>query len=116
MNQKIFRIVQELRSYRQNLQMAKKPEKLVSVSAASCGRASGALEVASAFSEAIKKFWLESLVEVRLTGCHGFCQFEPNVVIFPGRIFYPNLSPDQVPLIVEETLIKGRVVSELAFR
>lgn len=116
MNRKKIRTVGELQTLRAGLQAAPKPQRLVCVSAASCGRAAGALAVASALSEEINKRGLSGSVELRLTGCHGLCQFEPDVVIFPGKIFYPNLSPEKVPLLVEETLVQGRVVPELAFR
>jgi NADH:ubiquinone oxidoreductase subunit F (NADH-binding)/(2Fe-2S) ferredoxin/Pyruvate/2-oxoacid:ferredoxin oxidoreductase delta subunit len=88
---------------------------LVSLSTASCGRASGALEVARALEAEIKRRGLEETVELRLTGCHGFCQLEPDLIIFPEKIFYPNLVPKKIPLLVEETLVGGRLVPELAF-
>lgn len=113
---KRLRTVGELRALRSGLQAALKPKRLVSVSAASCGRASGALAVASTLAEEIKKRGLEGSVELRLTGCHGLCQLEPDVVIFPEKIFYPNLTPEKVPLVVEETLVHGRVIPELAFK
>ncbi|MCX8160129.1 MAG: NADH-quinone oxidoreductase subunit NuoF [Candidatus Saccharicenans sp.] len=116
MNQKRIRTVGELRALRTRLQAAQKPPRLVSVSAASCGRASGAMALAAALDEEIGRRGLEGSVELRLTGCHGLCQFEPNVVIFPEKIFYPNLVPEKVPWLVEETLVHGRIVPELAFR
>lgn len=116
MNRARVRTVGELRSLRADLQAAPKPELLVSVSAASCGRASGALAVADALAAEIRRRGLEQSVELRLTGCHGLCQLEPDLVIFPGKIFYPNLSPEKVPLLVEETLIHQRMVPQLAFR
>jgi len=115
MNQKKLSTFQQLRRSLLSGREPLKTQRLVSVSAASCGRASGALAVASALMEEIKKYKLEDSVKVILTGCHGFCQFEPNVVIFPERIFYPNLSQDKIPLLVEKTLLQGQIVSELAF-
>lgn len=116
MNGKRVRTVGELRALRTSLQARSRPRRLVSVSAASCGRAAGALAVASALDEEIRSRGLGESVELRLTGCHGLCQFEPDVVIFPEKIFYPNLTPEKVPLLVEETLVRGRMVPELAFR
>ncbi len=116
MSRKKIRTVGELQTLRAGLQAASKPQRLVCVSAASCGRAAGALAVASALSEEIHKRGLSGSVELRLTGCHGLCQFEPDVVIFPGKIFYPNLSPEKIPLLLEETLVQGRFVPELALR
>jgi len=116
MNRKRIGTVSELKSLRASLQTAPRPERLVSVSVASCGRASGALPVAAALAEEIRRRGLEGRVELRLTGCHGLCQLEPDVVIFPERIFYPCLTPEKIPILVEETLIHRRVVPELAFK
>ncbi|HAR36974.1 MAG TPA: NADH-quinone oxidoreductase subunit F [Acidobacteria bacterium] len=115
MSQKKVRTVGELQNLRLRLQAAPGRRRLVSLSAASCGRASGALEVARALEAEIRKRGLEETVELRLTGCHGFCQLEPDLVIFPEKIFYPNLSPGMIPRLVEETLVRGRLVPELAF-
>lgn len=115
MSPKKVRTVGELQNLRQKLQAAPGRRRLVSLSAASCGRASGALEVARTLEAEIKKRGLEETVELRLTGCHGFCHLEPDLVIFPEKIFYPNLRPDKIPRLVEETLVRGRLVPELAF-
>ncbi len=52
---------------------------------------------------------------VKSTGCHGFCERGPLVVVFPDRIFYQRVSPDDVPEIVEETLMNGRIVDRLLY-
>jgi len=91
------------------------PKKIVSLSAASCGRASGALQIASALEKCLEEFKLEGRVELKLTGCHGFCQLEPDLIIFPEGYFYPNLRPEQVPAVVEKTLLAGEFIPELAF-
>lgn len=116
MSGKRFKVLKEVEAYRSSLHKSYDYEHLVSVSVASCGRASGALKIASEFERLLKEYKLTGKVVLKLTGCHGFCQFEPDVIIFPERYFYPNLKPEQVPLIVEETLLDGRMVQELAFR
>lgn len=115
MSQKKVRTIAGLQNLRHQLQAASGRRRLLSLSAASCGRASGALEVARALEEEIKKHGLEETVELRLTGCHGFCQLEPDLVVFPEKIFYPSLNPDKILLLVAETLVRGRLVPELAF-
>ena len=47
-------------------------------------------------------------VELKITGCHGFCEMGPLVVIWPQEIFYKQVSPEDVPLIVEHSLLAGR--------
>jgi len=116
MNSKRFKTLKELEAYRSSLHEFYDFEHLVSVSAASCGRASGALKIASEFEKLLKEYKLTGRVILKLTGCHGFCQFEPDIIIFPEKYFYPNLKPEQIPMIVKETLLGGRMVEELAFK
>jgi NADH:ubiquinone oxidoreductase subunit F (NADH-binding)/(2Fe-2S) ferredoxin/ferredoxin len=111
-----FKSIKEVEEYQTSLQLLSDSRRLVSISAASCGRASGALQIASALEKSLKEYGLTDKVILKLTGCHGFCQFEPNVIIFPERFFYPNLRPEQIPQIVEETLLKGKMIPELAFK
>jgi NADH-quinone oxidoreductase subunit F len=56
--------------------------------------------------------------EVRIipTGCRGFCAMGPIVLIYPEGIFYCQVQPEDVPVLVAETLLKGRVVDRLAYR
>jgi len=90
--------------------------RVISLSAASCGRASGALELAAAFESGIKELGLADQVELKLTGCHGFCQLEPDVLIFPERYFYPKVKAGEVKRILQETGINGRFIPELGFQ
>ncbi len=115
MNKRRFRSLADLRNYREHLLSSSRKRYLVSVSAASCGRAAGAVEVIEAFKHEIEKRGLEDSVELRVTGCHGFCQFEPDAVIFPEKIFYPNLTPEKASLVVENTLSGGKIVPELVY-
>jgi len=54
-------------------------------------------------------------VIVKRTGCHGFCERGPIVVIHPGDIFYQNVGEADVPAIVQETILGGRVVDSLLY-
>jgi NADH-quinone oxidoreductase subunit F len=55
--------------------------------------------------------------EIRVveTGCRGFCAQGPVMMIYPAGIFYCQVHTEDVPVIVEETLLKGRVVQRLAY-
>lgn len=55
-------------------------------------------------------------VEVKQTGCHGFCQRGPIVVIEPEGTFYCEVSPDDVPEIIESHIKKGIPVERLFYR
>lgn len=50
------------------------------------------------------------------TGCRGFCAMGPVMIIYPDGIFYCQVKPADVPEIVSETLIKGRVVPRLTYK
>jgi len=78
--------------------------------------ASGAKEVLAKFEQELKakKLWDE--VSVVETGCHGFCEGGPLVIIYPEGTFYTRVKPEDVAEIVEEHILKGRVVSRLLFK
>ena len=70
--------------------------------------------VASAFAEEVGKLGPGAGVEVRATGCHGYCEKGPNVVVGRDDICYFEVKPEDVPEIVARTL-KGEVVERLAY-
>jgi NADH-quinone oxidoreductase subunit F len=78
-------------------------------------RAWGGEEVRVAFIREIQKQGLEGKVEVMRTGCHGFCERGPVVVILPKEIFYQQVVVGDVPEIVAQTLLKGQVVQRLLY-
>jgi NADH-quinone oxidoreductase subunit F len=49
------------------------------------------------------------------TGCNGFCAHGPIVVIEPDNIFYQKVRPDQVPAIVEKTLLGDELIDDLLY-
>ncbi|MGB9765099.1 MAG: NADH-ubiquinone oxidoreductase-F iron-sulfur binding region domain-containing protein [Candidatus Saccharicenans sp.] len=111
-----FNSLAGLDDYRAELVSKDSLKKIISLSAASCGRAAGALEIASTIKSLIEEYGLEEKVQLKLTGCHGFCQFEPDVIIFPGKHFYPNLRPQDIRLLIEKEIIKGEPAEELIFK
>jgi NADH-quinone oxidoreductase subunit F len=91
----------------------KKPS--VVISAGTCGRARGSLKVERAFRDEIQKKNLQEQVKIKVTGCHGFCEAEPNVIIKPQGIFYQKVSPEDVGEIVAETLPNHRIIDRLLY-
>ena len=79
-------------------------------------RAQGAEAVRDAFKEAIESQGIGDEVEIRETGCHGFCARAPVVEIAPQGIFYQEVAARQVPVIVSRTLGDGQVVERLLYR
>jgi NADH-quinone oxidoreductase subunit F len=75
----------------------------------------GSQGVSDAFKAEIKKNKLADRVEVKVTGCHGFCEKGPLVVIKPEDIFYQKVKVEDVPEIVAETVVKGNVIDRLLY-
>jgi NADH-quinone oxidoreductase subunit F len=80
--------------------------------------ASGAKAVAEAFADEIAKRSVDASVElfVKSTGCHGFCERGPLVVLNPQGILYTKVKPGRVEEIVEKTLIGGEVIPGLLYK
>lgn len=86
----------------------------VVVGMATCGIASGARPVLTAFSDAVQTKKLDNVAVIQ-TGCIGLCQYEPIVEIMePGKdkVTYIKMSPEKVMEIVDQHLIRGNVVTK----
>jgi NADH:ubiquinone oxidoreductase subunit F (NADH-binding)/(2Fe-2S) ferredoxin/ferredoxin len=75
----------------------------------------GCLEVAEAFKEEIGKQNLQDLVDVKTTGCHGFCERGPIVVIQPEGIFYQRIQLDNITDIISKTIINKEIIDKLLY-
>ena len=95
-------------------QRGARPQQLV-VSSGTCGEACGSLGVIEALREELAKQRLEQKVSLRVTGCHGFCEQEPLVVIEPGNVFYCRVSADDAGEIVSRTVARGEVIDRLLY-
>ncbi len=73
-------------------------------------------ELIPALEEEIEQRGLSEEVRVVETGCRGFCTMGPVVTVQPEGVFYIKVQPADVPELVEETLIKGRVVKRLTYK
>jgi NADH-quinone oxidoreductase subunit F len=78
-------------------------------------RAFASEKVSVAFEEEIRTQGLESKVDIRRTGCHGFCEKGPLVVIYPEGICYLQVKPEDVPEIVTETDVGKQVIERLLY-
>ena len=95
--------VDDLEALRTSITQKRDPEKLcVSVCSGTGCHASGCVKVTEALQEALKKRSLEDEVDVRTTGCHGFCERGPITVVHPSGIFYQSVTPEDVEEIIEE--------------
>ena len=76
---------------------------------------SGSLTLQKAFNENIEAFGLAEEVKLVQTGCFGLCALGPIVIVYPDGTFYSRVQPDDVKEIVEEHLLKGRIVERLVY-
>uniref|UniRef100_A0A7C4CH17 NADH-quinone oxidoreductase subunit NuoF n=1 Tax=Fervidobacterium thailandense TaxID=1008305 RepID=A0A7C4CH17_9BACT len=75
----------------------------------------GEESVKQAFERKLKEFGLDTVVKVVETGCMGACSLGPLAVIYPDGVYYQKLTPKAAEKIVEEHILKGRVVPEFLF-
>ncbi len=68
-----------------------------------------------AFAEEVDRRGLDSRIDIVSTGCHGFCEKGPVVVLNPSGIFYQRVAVDDVPEIISETMLKGTVIDRLLY-
>jgi NADH:ubiquinone oxidoreductase, NADH-binding (51 kD) subunit len=78
--------------------------------------ASGSHKVEAALREELAKKGLEKEVMVVETGCHGFCEMGPLVIVYPEGTFYVRVQAEDVPELVESHLYKGRIVQRLLYK
>lgn len=78
-------------------------------------QASGSPQVKKALEREIQAKGLDKEVLVVETGCNGFCGQGPVLVVQPDEIFYQKVRPEDVPILVEEHLLKGRPVERLFY-
>jgi len=75
----------------------------------------GAGKVVTALQQERKQQGIENKVDIRTTGCHGFCERGPLVVIKPANIFYQRVSAEDVSEIISETVVKGNIIDRLLY-
>ena len=75
----------------------------------------GAKDVLQAFQDEFKKQGLDGKVDIKQTGCLGFCEKGPRVIIYPENIAYFKVQPSDVPEIVSKTVINKEIVERLLY-
>ena len=77
---------------------------------------SGSVKVREALAEQLKAKGLEDEIKIVQTGCFGLCALGPVMIVYPEGTFYSRVTPEDVPEIVEEHLLKGRIVTRLEYK
>jgi NADH:ubiquinone oxidoreductase subunit F (NADH-binding)/(2Fe-2S) ferredoxin/Pyruvate/2-oxoacid:ferredoxin oxidoreductase delta subunit len=106
-----------LERFRQEIVSRRDPKNpCISICAGAGCVASGADEVIAAFESQIQAQGLSATVSTKGTGCPGFCEQGPVVVIYPEEICYLQVQATDVPEIVEQTIKNKQVVERLCFK
>ncbi|MBW2221711.1 MAG: NAD(P)H-dependent oxidoreductase subunit E, partial [Deltaproteobacteria bacterium] len=106
----------DLENLRQTLLKKRDPDQpCITICAGTGCQAYGCDKVTDAFKQEIKKKKLGRKVAIRTTGCHGFCERGPLVVIYPKKIFYQRVAVEDVSEVISETIIKGNLVERLLY-
>ncbi len=113
---KKIRSIQEFTSFRNAvLNGSENQVPCLVISAGTCGQASGANDIMRMSKRYILEKGLQDRIHLKITGCLGFCQIEPCIVVEPENHVYPNISIDHVPEIIDAALA-GDVCEELLYR
>jgi NADH-quinone oxidoreductase subunit F len=107
---------QELEKLRDEIIKKRDPHQpLITVCGGTGCHASGCHQVVDAFKKVLQECVKSNGVGLRVTGCHGFCERGPLVVIQPQKIMYQRVKPEDAPTIFQETVLKGKVIENLLY-
>ena len=90
-------------------------QSLITVCGGTGCHASGCHQVVEAFKKTLQDQAQGNGIGLRVTGCHGFCERGPLVVIHPQKILYQRVKPEDTSAIVQETVLKGKVIDSLLY-
>lgn len=74
----------------------------------------GSRNLINAFRAELEKAGLEDEVLISTSGCPGLCMSGPNMVVYPEGAWYSGIKAEDIPEIVQEQFVAGRVVARLA--
>ena len=107
---------QELEALRESILQKRNPDKTrICICAGTGCSASESRGVIAAFREQIAKHNMEDKIDIQTTGCHGFCERGPLVVVQPQGIMYEKVRPQDAAEAFSETVLNGRAVDRLLY-
>ncbi|MDI6780675.1 MAG: FAD-dependent oxidoreductase [bacterium] len=107
--------MQSFKDYQAVIQSSSQQKKrCIAVCGGTGCRAFGGVGLIPLFEEELKRKGIENVC-VKETGCHGFCEKGPIVIIYPERIFYQQVGMEDVDEIISQTIKAGRVVERLLY-
>jgi NADH-quinone oxidoreductase subunit F len=106
----------ELEEFRKDILSKRDPKRpCIAVCTGTGCLALGAAKVVAAFKEEIRKQKLQKKVDIRETGCPGFCERGPLIVIHPEEICYLRVQPSDAKEIVSATILGKKVIDRLLY-
>ena len=107
----------DLESLRKKITSARNTQRpCITVCAGTGCLAYGAQDIYLAFEREIARQSLQDKVDLRRTGCHGFCGRGPVIVILPEKTCYLGATEKDVPQILSQTLIEKKFVESLLYK
>lgn len=91
------------------------PKSCIAVCGGTGCHAYGCEDVHKAFKEEIKRQGASDRADLKLTGCHGFCECGTLVVFHPEKIIYVHVTPEDVPEIIAESILNNKVIERLLY-
>lgn len=73
-------------------------------------------EIRELIAQEIRKHHLEEEIRLVSTGCFGFCDAGPIILVQPDGVFYQRVKEEDIPFLVEEHFLKGRPVKKLMYK
>ncbi len=106
----------ELEELRKNILSRRDPDKpCIAICAGMGCHSSDNGEVIRALEEEISKKDLGTKIDLKATGCHGYCEKGPLVVIHPDEICYLEVTPEDVPEIITQTVLGKKMIDRLVY-
>ncbi|MFC1994517.1 NADH-ubiquinone oxidoreductase-F iron-sulfur binding region domain-containing protein [Chloroflexota bacterium] len=106
----------ELEALKESITAQRAPDKpCIAICSGTGCLALGSADVVAAFTKELRDRDLVGKVDIRATGCHGFCERGPVIVIRPEKVFYQRVKVEDVPQIVSETILNGNIIDKLLY-
>jgi NADH:ubiquinone oxidoreductase subunit F (NADH-binding)/(2Fe-2S) ferredoxin len=77
---------------------------------------SGSAKVQQALEEELANRGLKEKFRLVMSGCPGFCEVGPILVVYPDEVFYCRLTPEDIPELVEKHLLDGEIIERLLYK
>ncbi|RPI78668.1 MAG: FAD-dependent oxidoreductase, partial [Desulfobacteraceae bacterium] len=111
-----FKSIEAFKAFQKKLTQTRDPEiPTIIIPAGTCGQAGGANDLIRIAKREIIGRQLNRRVHLRITGCHGFCQMEPSVLVLPRRTFYPKVTVKTMEKIIE-SVTEDTIVTEALYQ